>query len=197
MSRGTSFDELYSTIGAVLNGATGRKWWRKPKIQGQPKEPYATVFLSSGTGLQVPVTEVVPIDPPDKDGHSFQEGPWGTLLIECQVECFRDRANASALQDTNRFINSLRLTEREWDLWQICGLSGGVNLIDISGMFRADIEPRARATFRFYANVADAPLSDTKIYDIQTLPIIITTSDGSRNQFAVTNTGEIVPWPTT
>ncbi len=196
MSRRTSFDELYSMIGTVLNRATGRVWWRKAGIQAQPKGPYATLYLAAGQGLQNPVTETVLLEEPDGEGHVFEQIPWGTLHIECQAEFFRSGSNDSAIQAAVRFANALRLEERYWDLWGICGMSGACAVLDISGMFRADVEPRARATFHVYANVADSPLLDTKIYDIKRQPITVTREDDEGITFTVLDTGEIV-WPTT
>ena len=162
MPAGTKIDALYAAIGNVVNRSTGRSWWDKRGIQAQPSGPYATIFLVSGAGLQLPVTEE--ILPPGIE--LFHQIPWGTQILRCQAEFFRSVSGNTAIQAANRFANSLRLQIRWYDLWQLCALSGAVDVIDISAIFRADIEPRARVDFQIAANIIEEPLADTNITDI-------------------------------
>ena len=174
MSRKTSFDELYTSIGAVITKATGRSWWRQSGIQTQPIGPYSLIYITEGAGVQNPVTELSYNDPIPDSGEVFTETPWGTMLLEIKVSFFRSATNDKALQAATRFANSLRLEERFWDLWEICGLVGGTRIIDVSSVFRQDTEPRAEVRFQVYANVADpAPLNDTQMFDIDTESVTV------------------------
>lgn len=192
ISTSTTFDAIYAAIGAVLIRSTGRRCWRKASIQGQPSGTYATVFVNPGEGLSIPIVERLAYDTEDAEGHIIKEIPWGNMYLECQVDFYRGETNDSALEAAVRFSNGLRLTEREWDLFPTIGLSGSVRILDISGMFRADIETRARAVFHFYANVSyPLPLNDIKLYDIQKQPVTLVVGVDSF-QFTILNTGEIV-----
>lgn len=173
MSSRTSFDELYIAYGTVITRATGRKWWRKAGIQSQPVQPYATIFFTETSDFQHQVIEDVEILNPTAE--IFTQVPWGAGIIDCEVEFFRSKDNDSALEAATRFKNSLQLQERFWDVFDISGLVGNVRLIDISGIFRADTEPRAQVRFQLHANIgAPLPLQDAEIYDIQHETINVT-----------------------
>ena len=94
-----------------------------------------------------------------------------------------------------RFSNSLLLSSRDLDIGVVCAISGSARIIDISGIFRADVEARARLIFHLYANVANpAPIGGTNIEDIQSVPFKLTGAADDR-VMTVLNTGEIV-WTT-
>ena len=176
MPAGTSVDAIYAGIEAVILGATGRACWKKTAIQAQPQGPYATLYLTQGMGVQLPVTENVALETPGPNGELFKQVPWGTQLVKCQVEFLRSSSINSAIQAANQFANSLRLEARYYDLWQLCGLVDAVSIIDISAIFRADIEPRARAEFSVYANIADISdqsLENNDVFNIETQPVTI------------------------
>ena len=151
MSRATSYDELYSTLGAVVAASTGRSWWRKAGIQAQPVGPFATVYMVEGVGLEHQVVE--PID----DGDDFRQVPWNATTQDVVVEFTRSAAGDTALEAATRFRTALYLEARFLYLWEIAGLVGGVRLIDVSSIFRADVEPRAQVRFSIIANIADPP----------------------------------------
>lgn len=172
MSRKTSFDELYTTIGTVVNRSTGRPWWRKKGIQAQPSGPYALISLDAVTDFQNQVTENIQLIPPEDTGECFQQIPWNAGEVAVSVVFYRDTVSHKAEDAATRFRTALRLEERFWDLWEICGLVGGINLIDLSASFRADTESRIEVKFRVNANIADPPpLEDHLIYDIQSQEI--------------------------
>ena len=165
MSRKTSFDELYTTIGALVSSATGRLWWRKQGIQARPATPYCTIYLVQNTGLEKNIVESVELEDSSK---VFEQIPWNTTLIEVQVEFYKGASNNSALQAAQRVKSALYLEERFWDLWEIASLSGGVQIIDVSTMFREDVEQRTEVRFSIWANVAEPlPLEDTGIDGIE------------------------------
>ena len=175
-----SYDDIYIALGAVLKEATGRAWWRKGGIQSQPTGTYATIFLTRGVGVQNDVVDRIPYAQPTEDVDT-QEKPWGTVLAECQVEFLRSADNDSAMNAATRFKNSLSLEKRYTDLWGIIGLVGGVDVLDISALFRTDTEPRARVSFQFYANISDpAPLTGTDAQNIafQSIDVVHTRQDG-------------------
>lgn len=183
-----SLDNIYSAIGAVVLSTTGREWWRKGGIQSQPVGPYATIFLNLGKGLEHDIVERVPITPVTEVSGDAQEKPWGTRLIDCQIEFLRSATNDSASDAATRFTNSLRMQERFMDLWLIMGLVGGVDVTDIAAIFRADTEPRVRVQFQVYANICDpAPLSGDATTDIQfqTIDITHVRPEGSETQIPV------------
>lgn len=163
---GTTLDSIYSMIGSVIQTATARVWWDKRGIQAQPSGTYATVYLTLAAGLEWPFTENIPLSEPTAAGEWFEQVPRGAALVDCQIEFLRSGTNDSAIQAAKRFDNALRLDARWYDLWTLCALSGGTRMHDISAIFRADIEPRARVEFQIYANLIDQPLEDVNIYDI-------------------------------
>jgi len=170
----TTIDEIYKALGAVVLRSTGRKWWRKAGIQGQPKEAYATIFVQEGTGVEQPVVENVELG---AEGGSplFRQVPWGTKRLEVRVEFFRSDSVGRAIQSAVRFENALRLEERSWDLWNVASLLGAISTTDISSIFRADIEPRAEVRFTLMSNIAGPlPLTDTDIFDIGSVAIEVT-----------------------
>ena len=169
MSTRTDFDTLYTTIGEIVKQATKRPWWRKGGIQAQPNGVYATVFIAEGVGLQNEIVENVQLEQPGDNGEIFQQTPWGTLHLDCKVEFFRSNKDKgdTALQAAARFRSALRLEERFFDLWKIAALVGEIRIIDVSGIFRADVEPRAEVRFSFYANVTDPlPYTGVDIFEI-------------------------------
>jgi len=175
MTRKTSFDELYSTLGALVERATGRPWWRKPGIQSRPATPYATVYLSSGDGIEKQIVGHEELLVLGDDGESIQQTPWNTSMVDILVEFFGSRPNDTALQAASRLRSSLYLEERFWELWEICALSGGVKLIDISAIFRENTEPRVEVRFTVVANIADPlPLADSQINDINSQQVDVT-----------------------
>ena len=185
-SRGTSIGALYTAIGAIILSSTGRSWWKKAGLQAIPPSPYALIQLVEGQGIENEVVETVELDEALETGEWFQERPWGTRLIRVTVEFFRDAANNKALEAATRFMLALRLEERVWDLWQICGLVGGLDLVDLSMAFRQDIE--GRALVKFNANIAlPLPLDDVNIFDIdtQTINVVHVQIDGQETEIEV------------
>ena len=154
MSKGTSISELYTTLGALVTATTGRKYYKGYGLKIVPSEPYALVILSSGRAVENPVVELVELDIPDDNGKVFQEIPWGTLFIDCEIRFLKSGSNNSAQQAATRFKNSLALTKRVFDLYTIMGISGPIQFQDLSSVFRVDIEPRTSIKFSFYANVS-------------------------------------------
>ncbi len=172
MPTATSFDELYATIGVIVLSVTGREWWRRKGMQSQPQGAYAVVYLASDRALEHQVVENVELSLPADNGEVFEQTPWGTSIVDCVVEFYRDAVNDTADQAATRFHNSLYMEKRFADLWQIAGLVGSVRYLDISGAFRADIEPRTQVKFSFIANIAEpSPLHDHLLHDIQSQQI--------------------------
>lgn len=176
MTTATSFDELYDTIGAIIESVTGREWWRSTGMQSQPTGIYATVYLKMGTPLEQQVVENVKLNPVDENLEVFEQKTWGTTTVDCVITFYRSMPDNSADESATRFRNSLYIEKRFEDLWQIAGLVGSVRRIDISGAFRADIEPRTEVRFSFISNITDPGPVDfsNQIYDIQSQKIDIT-----------------------
>ena len=170
-ARKTTLDELYTTLLALVVKVTGRPTWRKNGIQVQPRGPYATVLLREGPS---PTQDVV-YDDSDTGG----QFPTGLTLLECKVEFFRNVAIMSANEAAIRFRQSLQMEARFWDLWTISGLCGEIRFIDVSSMFRGDIEGRAEIQFNLYADIGTVPLVTEPIADIGSLEIDVyrTTDD--------------------
>ena len=187
MSRGTSIDELYTKLGAQILRATGRPWWRKAGIQARPATPYATIHITEGVGLEKPFVETVATEITETE--PFKQVPWGTQTLYVAVEFLKSADNNSANDAATRLIQSLYQEERFWDLWEVCSLSGPANRIDVSAMFRADIEPRVDVRFRLIANITTPePLADVNIWDINSQEVIVTHvgQDGVETEFSVT-----------
>lgn len=168
MSKGTSIEELYTSIGAVVFASTGRDWWKGYGQKVSPQLPYALIILSDGKGLQNPVVENVELAPVPEEGATLQQIPWGTLLMDCEIRFIKSSSNNTALEAATRFKNSLRLRNRSFELWEIMGISGEISLVDVSSVFRADIESRIHIKFKFYANVSlPYSLEDDRIEEIE------------------------------
>lgn len=182
MTTATTYDELYDTIGTIVQSVTGRDWWRRTGMQSQPRGSYAVVYLAADQALQHQVVENVELDPPGLNDEVYEQKPWGTATIDCVVEFYRDAINDSANQAASRFRNSLYIEKRFEDLWRIAGLIGNVRWLDISGAFRADIEPRAEVRFSFIANITNpgpdltvpGAIESNQIYDIQSQQVDVT-----------------------
>lgn len=165
----TGIDDIYDVLLAVIESSTGRSCWRKAGLQAQPAGGYATVQLTEGPSPVQDVVEHVSVD-----AGGFTEVPWGATRLEAKVEFFRNNKTNSdtALNAGIRFRNALQLEARFNDLWNVCGLVGEIRLIDVSTMFRADIEGRTEIRFALYANLAaPASLPDTNIGQIDHQPI--------------------------
>ena len=170
----TSLTELYDTIGLIIQSVTGREWWRSTGMQSQPEGIYATVYLQMDQPLQHQVVENVELDPVGANLEVFEQKPWGTTTVDCTVTFFRSALGNSADESAIRFRNSLYIEKRFTDLWKIAGLLGSVRRLDISGAFRADIEPRTEVRFSFMANISEpGPVNTNQIYDIQSQKIDI------------------------
>lgn len=171
----TSHDELYNVIGGIVLLATGREWWRSTGMQSQPTGTYAVVYLGSDQPLEHQVVENIELDPAGDDGEVFEQKPWGAARLDCTVTFYRSEVDDSANDAATRFRNSLYIEQRYQDLWQISGLVGSVRTLDISGAFRADIEPRTEVRFSLMANIfAPSPLEGNQIFDIQSVEIDVT-----------------------
>jgi len=162
-----SRDDLYNQFITLIKTVTGRDCWRKYGIQSQPAGTYATLELSECTMSPVsPVakvsnTQTLITDP------AYSQVAWGQSLIQCKVEFFRNELVDTAFDAAIRFRNSLLLEDRYWDVWNYCGLVGDIRMIDVSTMFRADVEGRAEIRFSIYANLSNPlPLPNTNITDI-------------------------------
>lgn len=166
----TTMKELYATLCSVVMEATGRKTWTKTGIQATPNFPYATVYLRTGDGFAQDVVVDNVQEVPGPNGETFQQAVLNTLHFQCVVEFFRnsgefDTAVAAAL----RFKASLQLDARDFDLWRICGLTGPIQFIDVSAIFRADTEPRAQIVFGLYANLGnEVPVAGIDLAEIET-----------------------------
>ena len=169
MSRQTSFDELYTVLGGLVNRATGRRWWRRAGMQAQPTGTYVLANLSTMRGNAQQIVSSVELDEPRETGEVFTQIPWNSGEIDVVLEFYRSAPGDTALQAATRATQALRLEERFWDLWEICGLAGGVELVDVAAIFRGTIEPRVEVRFSVVANVAEPlPLQDADIFDIDT-----------------------------
>ena len=176
MTQRTSYDELYNAFGALILSATGRPWWRKGGIQTRPSTPYGVIYIAESIGIEKPVISNVELYQPRLTGELFEQVPWGTSYLDIEIEFYGNRSTDTAHIAAQRIKQALYLEERFWDIWELCGLSGGVRITDISGMFREDIDPRVRVSFTVIANVADPlPLEDTDVhgYDHQTVEVSI------------------------
>lgn len=173
MSRKTSHDELYSTIASVITELTDRVVWNKTKIQARPTAPFALVFLVQGAGYESPTVSTV--GEIGLDGTTMKQTVWGACRIDVLVEFYKSSSGNSALDAANRLRNGLYLEKRFDDIWEICGLVGAVRIIDVSALFRADVEPRANVNFSIIANISDPlPMTGDEIMDIETESIEIT-----------------------
>ncbi len=175
MSTATSLNELYDTIGTIIQSVTGREWWRSTGMQSQPEGVYATIYLQMDQALQHQVVENVELDPLGENLEVFEQKPWGTTTVDCIVSFYRNTTDNSVDESASRFRNSLYIEKRFEDLWRIAGLLGSVRRLDISGTFRADIEPKTEVRFSFMANISElGPVDSNQIYDIQSQKIDIT-----------------------
>ena len=164
----TNFDELYTTIGQVVTKATGRPCWRRSSIQARPNVPYASTYLTQGVGMVQDVVEELEIVEQPETLETLSEVSWGATHLKAEVDFYRSTAGDSALDAATRFRNALQLSARYDDLWQIAGLTGGIELMDISSIFRADTEERVKVLFGLYANISTPdPIADTSIYEIE------------------------------
>jgi hypothetical protein len=173
----TSLEELYTVAGAVLAGATGRPWWQHSGIQSRPDSPYATLYFMQCDDIENGVVEEVELPAPvPADGEYIREVHLGTTVMECRASFYRSTGPGdSALEAALRFRNALRMEVRFRDLWQIAGLVGGSRIVDISAIFRGDVEPRADVTWKMYANIADPlPLTGIDISEISTQDVGVT-----------------------
>lgn len=182
----TSIDDLYNALIAVVGASTGRMCWRKTGIQAQPQGAYATVQLTEGPSPTQDIVERVSLT------EGFSERPWGTTHLDVKVEFFRNSKTNSdtALNAAIRFRNALQLEERFQDLWLVCGLTGPIHLVDVSTMFRADVEGRAEIRFSAYTNLsAPLPLPDTDIgqIDHQTIGVYRTDTTDKITDLLVDN----------
>ncbi len=172
---GTSLNELYETIGTVVQSVTGREWWRSTGMQSQPEGIYATIYLNMDQPLQHQIVENVELDPVGENLEVFEQKPWGTTTVDCIVTFYRSLPDNTADESATRFRNGLYIEKRFEDLWRIAGLVGSVRRLDISGAFRADIEPRTEVRFSFIANISEpGPVDTNQIYDIQSQKIDLT-----------------------
>lgn len=138
-------------------------------MQAQPAGTYALVNLSAMRGNAQQIVSSVELDEPRETGEVFTQIPWNSGEIDVVLEFYRSTPGDTALQAATRATQALRLEERFWDLWEICGLAGGVELVDVAAIFRGTIEPRVEVRFSVLANVAEPlPLADAHIFDIDT-----------------------------
>lgn len=177
--RKTSFDELYSVLCVLVAYTTGIPCWRKMGIQAQPNGAYATVYLMEGPSPVQDVVEQIDTSPDESTfppDPSIYESPVGLTRLDCRVEFFRNVISQPALDAAIRFRNSLQLQNRFYDLWEISGLVGEIRIIDVSAMFRADVEGRAEVRFSLYADVSAPHLpgsTDNCIYEIDEQGIVV------------------------
>lgn len=138
-------------------------------MQAQPTGTYALVNLSAMRGNAQQIVSSVELDEPRETGEVFTQIPWNSGEIGVVLEFYRSTPGDTALQAATRVTQALRLEERFWDLWEICGLAGGVELVDVAAIFRGTIEPRVEVRFSIVANVAEPlPLQDAELFDIDT-----------------------------
>lgn len=170
----TTMSQLYKTLCQVVISATGRKIWSKGGIQATPNFPYATVFLSMGDGFAKDTIINVPLSTPGPNQETLKQYVRSTLHLQCVAEFYRSNGdNDTAAIAALRFKQALQLQEREYDLWRICGLTGPIQFIDTSAIFRADTEPRAQVRFYLYANLGEEPLNGTDLSEISKQPMQI------------------------
>lgn len=173
----TSFSELYQELGALILASTGRRWWQALGIQGTIKGPYAVIYIESAQGVENEIVETIELEDEDipESGNPLKQIPWNISLLDIRIEFFRNAENNSALEAATRLKTYLRLQGRFRDIWRICGLVGPVNIIDVSAIAGADIEPRTRLTFSVYANIADPePLTGQELENITSQGIEVT-----------------------
>ena len=190
MTRKTSFEEIYTTISSIISSCTGRPCWRRVSMQAQPVRTYAVMFISGAVGIQQPVIEIEQYTPQNipVTGEIFYQQPWNTSTLDVEIDFFRSATNDTALNAATRFISVMRLQDRFYDVWDICGLLGGFEIRDISSLFRSDTEPRSNVRFQIMANIADPPpLTGVPLFDINTDTINIEFDhlDGSKTNIPV------------
>lgn len=164
----TTYDELYTTLCELVTKVTGRPCWRRAGIQAQPNRTYASVYLTQGVGMVQDVVEELEIAEQPATGETLSEVAWGVTHLKAEVDFLRSATDDSANDAATRFRNSLQMSARYDDLWQIAGLTGGIEVMDISAIFRADTEERVKVLFGLYANISNPDqIADTSIYEIE------------------------------
>jgi len=173
--RHTTLEELYEAYGALILRSTGRPWTRKKGIQARPKKPYATLHIQQVETFEKTIVENVELFPFGVNGEIFEQLPWNTSLLNMEVAFYSDRAGDTVEIAASRFRSALALEARYWDLWLLSALAGRIQAIDLSLIFREDVEPRIELRFQIMANIVEqAPLADYEIYEIKQQQIDIT-----------------------
>lgn len=175
MSRKTTQNELYTQWVALIEQLTGRPTWRKGRMLTNPVGGYATIWMGEGPSPTQEVIEYVPRVVENELEPTLNQEVWGTTHLECVVAFHRDTTERAASAAV-RFRNALQLEQRFFDIWQYCALSGDIRFVDISGIFREDIEPRAEIRFSIYANLTyDDPVvsPDQSIHQIDNVDLNI------------------------
>lgn len=147
MANLTSFHEIYKMLGAIIVRSTGRPWYKKGNKQARVRTPHALIFLISAPGDEKQIMESVTID------SILTDAIWSTKTVECMVEFYGSRDNDSAMDAASRFVTSMYLNERRYDLNTLATLSGGMNITDISAIFMEDTDQRAQIRFNLLANI--------------------------------------------
>lgn len=180
----TSIDNLYTAVLDLVTTVTGRPAWRKMGLQVAPKGPYATVYLKEGPSATQDVIDNVSLD----EG-GFSQSPVGLTLLTCSVEFFRNVSALSATEAAIRFRQSLQMESRFQDLWNICGLVGEIRFVDVSEMFRHDIEGRAQIHFNLYADIGALPFNttDNAVSQIDALTINLYRTDSTTPVIKILN----------
>lgn len=146
-------NDLYTQWVNLITQLTGRPVWRRGRMITNPAGAYATVWFGEGPSPAQEVIENVALVPVSETDPTLREVVWGTVRLEGVVAFYRDLAAERALDTAIGFKNALQLEARFLDIWRYCGLCGEIRTVDISGIFREDIEPAAEVRFYIYANL--------------------------------------------
>jgi len=193
MPRLTSFDEIYSVLGAVVESATGRKWWRKSGIQVRPTAPFATILLRASSLHEKQIVAELERSVAGPNGETMLPVVWSTSRLDVSINFIGSGTFNPALQSASRMHAALYMPERYFDLWNICALAGGAQITDHSAWRAADINPSVEIRFMLNANIADPlPLSSIEMYDINSQRIDVThvRQDEVETEFPVDITDE-------
>lgn len=171
----TTMAELYDLLCQIVETVTGRRTWSKSGIQSTPNAPYATVYISQGEGQVYDVVQLTGLTSVNDADPTLREVVWGAIRVGVEIEFYRDSTGATAQIAAAQFRNALHRDARNYDLWQVAGLSGDIRYVDMSAIFRADTENRAKIMFNLYVNILDPTTASTEtdIYQIDQQGITI------------------------
>lgn len=144
-----TLDALKRALSKAIKGAVSARQVIEGKVgeDAAPSSPYVMFSIDGFTPSDFPVTTIT-----GPDDAEIQTVTACAVPVVFLIDVVGGKGSNDAWQDTSNIILNLRLSQRSFDLYAVCGLMGVTNPVNLSALETGSM--RSRVQFRITLSAA-------------------------------------------